>query len=68
MTAINAESMYNKHMAVGLENGEFYILFIREAKNVAEEKKCFTRKGLSGRPESGSDSGYQYKQLDHWNY
>lgn len=69
VTAINAESMYNKHMAVGLENGEFYILFIREAKNVAEEKKVLYPKGAYPADQRvGRIVDIQYKQLDHWNY
>ena len=52
----------------GLENGEFYILFIREAKNVAEEKKCFTRKAYPADQRVGRIVDIQYKQLDHWNY
>ena len=56
-------------MAVGLENGEFYILFIREAKNVAEEKKVLYPKGAYPADQRvGRIVDIQYKQLDHWNY
>lgn len=73
ITAMNAESetYSGAHMAVGLENGEFYILFIYGAKNLSEEEKVLYPKNGATYPEEermGRIVDIQYKQLDHWNY
>lgn len=64
VTVINAESEYGDHMAVGLENGDFYILLIRDAKNTPEAKKVL----YTSEQKVGRIVDIQYKQLDHWNY
>ncbi len=73
IVAMNAESAtyYGAHMAVGLENGEFYVLFIYGAKNLSEEEKVLYPKNGMAYPEEermGRIVDIQYKQLDHWNY
>lgn len=71
ITAMNAESPSNAHMAVGLENGEFYILQIWNAKNTPEEKRIIYPVGEGAYPADnkvGRIVDIQYKQLDHWNY
>ena len=73
VVAMNAESeTYScAHMAVGLENGEFYILMIYGAKNLSEEEKVIYPKHGAAYPAEermGRIVDIKYKQLDHWNY
>ena len=64
VTALNAETEYNKHMAVGLENGDFYILTITEAQNVEESEKVLYRSDK----KVGRIVDIQHKRMNHWNY
>lgn len=64
VTAINAASRSNLHLAVGLENGDFYILMIDGAKNVPEERRVLYQSDQ----KVGRIVDIQYKELDHWNY
>ena len=73
VVAMNAESeTYScAHMAVGLENGEFYILMIYGAKNLSEEEKVIYPKHGAAYPAEermGRIVDIKYKQLNHWNY
>lgn len=71
ITAMDAESHSNRHMAVGLENGEFYVLLIEGAKNLAEDKRVIYPVEKGAYPDDkkvGRIVDIQYKQLDHWNY
>lgn len=61
---LNAETEYGVHMAVGLENGEFYLLNIHGAKNVAMDKRVVYQSDV----KVGRIVDIQYKNMDHWNY
>ncbi len=64
ITVLNAESHYGDHMAVGLENGDFYIMNIYNAHNVAQDKRILYK----STEKVGRIVDIQYKNLDHWNY
>lgn len=64
VTALNAETENNEQMAVGLENGDFYILMITEAQNVEEADKVIYHSDK----KVGRIVDIQYKRMDHWNY
>lgn len=71
IAVMNAESNYNKHLAVGLDNGEFYVLYVENAKNTAADKRVIYPVGEVAYPADkkvGRIVDIQYKQLDHWNY
>ena len=61
---LNAETEYGVHMAAGLENGEFYLLNIHGAKNVAMDKRVVYRSDV----KVGRIVDIQYKNMAHWNY
>lgn len=64
VTAINACSAGNRHLAVGLESGDFYVLLIDEAKNVPADRRVLYQSDR----QVGRIVDIQYKELDHWNY
>lgn len=70
ITAMSAEAEYLDHLAVGLENGEFYVLNIAGAKNLPEEKRVLypTESVYPEGKKVGRIVDIQYKQQDHWNY
>lgn len=71
ITAMNGDSYKNNHLAVGLENGEFYVLLIKGAKNVPEDNRVIYPLEKGAYPADkkvGRIVDIQYKQLDHWNY
>lgn len=70
ITAMSAETEHCNHLAVGLENGEFYILNVDNAKNIPAEKRILypTESVYPEDRKVGRIVDIQYKQLDHWNY
>ena len=70
ITAMSAETEYADHLAVGLENGEFYILNVGNAKNRPADKRILypTESVYPADRKVGRIVDIQYKQLDHWNY
>lgn len=64
ITAMNYESNDNLHLAVGLENGDFYVMGVNEAKNIKDEHKVIYKA-----PEKvGRIVDIKYKEINHWNY
>ena len=64
ISELNAETESGKHMAVGLENGDFYLLNINGAKNIAEDKRVLYQSDV----KVGRIVDIQYKNMSHWNY
>lgn len=64
ITAINCQGKRNLHLAVGLEDGSFFVLGINHAKNIKDEHKV-----VYTAPEKvGRIVDIKYKDNDHWNY
>ncbi len=64
ITVINNKSNYNRHLAVGLEDGSFFILDVTGAKNNDLEDRVI----YEADEKVGKIVDIQYKQIDHWNY
>lgn len=64
VTVVNAEAENGEHMAVGLENGEFYVLNIYRAHNIPADKRIIYHSDV----KVGRIVDIKYKNLDHWNY
>lgn len=64
ITSLNADSRNNAHLAVGLEDGTFYVLGIKGAKNIQNSDKLLYK----STEKVGKIVDIQYKSNDVWNY
>lgn len=64
ITSLNADSKSNVHLAVGLEDGTFYVLGILGAKNIKEEDKILYK----STEKVGKIVDIQFKCNNVWNY
>ncbi|MGM9739992.1 MAG: PKD-like family lipoprotein [Candidatus Cryptobacteroides sp.] len=67
ITAVNYDSYYNIHVAVGLEDGSFYVLGANRAKNIKDEHKLVyprTDEEKAAAKTGGRIVDIKYKETD----